>query len=265
MAQSTLPSYTHPKSPHRFTFPQLAACVLMTFYLNLSYRDMEEWLLATDQVRQTLGLKEVPDHSTLSRAAKRLNVVDLTRMRDRLLREAGVEETAMIADSTGFTPCQASSYYQNRTGKPIQEFVKGLYVLGLQTRFIVGWGSTKQRGIDSPYLAGLRRQAAHYARQTHGQPAWVLLADAGFDGPHARPGDLIPAIRKGNGPMSPARRARAELVDAARLDGFLGQRWQVETLMSVIKRKFGDTIRARLPRLQHREPYLKALVYNIHV
>lgn len=52
MAQKTLPQYTHAKSPHRFTFPQLAACVLMMFYLDVSYRDMEEWLLASDQVCQ---------------------------------------------------------------------------------------------------------------------------------------------------------------------------------------------------------------------
>jgi hypothetical protein len=48
LAQETLPRYTHPKRPHRFTFPQLAACVLVMVCLNKSYRDMEEWLLATD-------------------------------------------------------------------------------------------------------------------------------------------------------------------------------------------------------------------------
>lgn len=265
LAQATLPRYTHPKSPHRFTFPQLAACVLMAFYLDVSYRDMEEWLMATDQVRQVLELDEVPDYSTMSRAAKRLKVADLTRMRDELLTRAGVDEEAMVSDSTGFTPSQASSYYVNRTGKPIQEFIKGLYVMGLRSRFIVGWGSTRRRGIDSPHLPGLRRQAARFGHHSHHRIAWVMLTDAGFDGPFVLPGDLIPAPRKGSGPMSPGRRERAELVDAARLDGFFGQRWQVETVMSVIKRKFGDTVRSRLPRLQLRETYFKGLVYNIHV
>jgi hypothetical protein len=44
-----------------------------------------------------------------------------------------------------------------------------------------------------------------------------------------------------------------------------GQRWKVETVNSVIKRKFGDTIRSRSLRLQRREAIVKALVYNIHV
>jgi len=201
LAQSRLPKYTHVKSPHRFTFPQLAACVLMAFYLDMSYRDMEEWLLATDQVRAVLELKEVPDHSTLSRAAKRLKVVDLTRMRDELLGQAGVEEDVVVADGTGFTPRQASSYYVNRTGKPIQEFIKGLYVMGLRTRFIVGWGSTRRRGIDSPHLPGLRRQAAVYGRHSHGRTAWVMVADMGFDGPATRPLPLI-GITVGSGLLS---------------------------------------------------------------
>jgi len=48
IAQETLPRYSHPKSPHIYTLPQLAACVLLGFYLNISYRDLEEWLRATD-------------------------------------------------------------------------------------------------------------------------------------------------------------------------------------------------------------------------
>jgi hypothetical protein len=50
LAKQTLPRYSHPKGPHRFTFPHLAACVLLMFDVNLSYRGMEEWLLASEAV-----------------------------------------------------------------------------------------------------------------------------------------------------------------------------------------------------------------------
>ena len=70
LTKQTLPQYSHPKSPHHFTFPQLAACVLLMFYLDLSYRDMEEWLLATDKVCQALELPRVPNYSTLQRTYK---------------------------------------------------------------------------------------------------------------------------------------------------------------------------------------------------
>ena len=54
IAQQTLPTYSHPKSRHDYTFPQRVACVMLKIYLNYTYRDLEEWLLATDQVRQAL-------------------------------------------------------------------------------------------------------------------------------------------------------------------------------------------------------------------
>ncbi|WP_376791114.1 hypothetical protein [Thermoflexus sp.] len=36
LAQQVWPRYSHPKSLHLYTLPQLAACVLFTFYLKLS-------------------------------------------------------------------------------------------------------------------------------------------------------------------------------------------------------------------------------------
>jgi hypothetical protein len=47
IAQASVPRYAHPKSPQRFTQPQLVVCLLLTQYLNLSYRNTEEWLLAS--------------------------------------------------------------------------------------------------------------------------------------------------------------------------------------------------------------------------
>jgi hypothetical protein len=45
IAQQTLPTYSHPKSRHDYTFPQRVACVMLKIYLNYTYRDLEEWLL----------------------------------------------------------------------------------------------------------------------------------------------------------------------------------------------------------------------------
>src|SRR3989304_4125031 len=92
LTKRALPKYSHAKSPHHFELPQLAACVLMMFYLNVSYRDMEEWLLATDQVCQALELPRVPDHTTLQRTYKKLHMLDFEKMKNQLLDESGVDE-----------------------------------------------------------------------------------------------------------------------------------------------------------------------------
>lgn len=271
LAQQSLPAYSHPKSPHHFTQPQLAACVLMAFYMKLSYRDMEEWLLASDAVCEVLQLPRVPDHSTLARTYKKLRVRDFDKMKGLLLSEMGVEgsEEAIASDSTGFTMSSASSYYQSRRGRTCREWVRGAYCVGTHSQLILGWRSGRGPGNDIPYLQGLRREAKRYGRYRGKgkgrRKAWVMIADCGFDGKSVQEGDLIPPVRRHGNIVDPARKARADLVAQARLDGLYGQRWKTETAHSVIKRKFGETIRSRRRALQNREPIIKGLVYNIHV
>ena len=115
------------------------------------------------------------------------------------------------------------------------------------------------------HLNALKQGCARFG--THSEPkqrTWVLLADAGFDAKQLSPLDIIPPVRRHGKLLHPDRKARSDLVAAARLDGLFGQRWKAETVNSVIQRKFGDTIRSRKLRLQQREPIIKAMVYNIH-
>jgi hypothetical protein len=75
VARGTLPRYSHSKSPHHFTFPQLAACVLIGNHYNMSYRELMIWLSQTERsrVRQIIEFgHRIPDASTLSRVAKRM-------------------------------------------------------------------------------------------------------------------------------------------------------------------------------------------------
>ncbi len=112
---------------------------------------------------------------------------------------------------------------------------------------------------DTRFLNPLRRAATKYAT-----PDWMFLADCGFDGRTVTARDIIPPQRKHGKLLAPERRARAELVAQARLEGLDGQRWKCETVHSVIKRKFGDTVRSRTLARQRREPILKAVIYNLH-
>lgn len=265
LARQVLPQYSHPKSPHRFELPQLATCVLLMFYLNKSYRDMEEWLRATDQVCRVLGLAHVPDHTTLQRTYKKLRQRDLEQMKNRLLAEAGVQESVIAADSTGFSPGQASLYYQTRCGRLYRHWLKGVYAVGTASQYILAWQAGYGPSNDAAHLRALKRGCTPFGLRSPTQRRqWLLLADAGFDGKQVGTGDVIPPVRRHGKLIDPARQARAELVAVARLDGLFGQRWKAETVHSVIKRKFGDTIRSRRVRLQHRESIIKGLIYNLH-
>ena len=72
-----------------------------------------------------------------------------------------------------------------------------------------------------------------------------MPADGGIDRERLAATDLIPPMRRHGKLVDPARKARADLVSDAHPDGLFGQRWITETVNSVIKRKFEDTIRSR--------------------
>lgn len=265
LASQQLPRYAHRNSPKRYTQPQLAACVLLAFHLGLSYRDMEEWLLASDKVCAVLGLQEVPDHTTLYRMYRRLRQPDLVAMNASLLTQAGVEEEAILVDSTGFAPTQASAHYRSRSGRDYLHYVKALYAVGAASQFILAWRFDWGPGADMQWLNRLRRSAHRYGKQAaNGHARYFLLGDKGFDGKEARPTDLIPPRTGRQRIRREDRSVRAVRVDQARLDGLYGQRWKIETVYSVIKRKSGGTIRSRKPSHQRREVGLKGLAYNIH-
>lgn len=265
LTKQALPKYSHAKSPHHFELPQLAACVLLMFDLDFSYRDMEEWLLATDKVCQALNLPRIPDHTTLQRTYQKLRKLDFEKMKNQLLEEEHIQEENIASDSTGFSPGQASLYYQTRSGRTYEYWLKGAYAVGTDSQYILAWQSGFGPSNDVAHLNALKRGCARFGTHSEtNQRTWLLLADAGFDAKHLSPLDIIPPIRRHGKLLHPERKARADLVASARLDGLFGQRWKAETVISVIKLKFGDTIRSRKVRLQKREPIVKAMVYNIH-
>jgi hypothetical protein len=264
LADETFPQYAHPKSPHRYTLPQRIACVLMMFYLKLSYRDMEEWLYATDHVCAALRLHTIPDYSTLQRTYRRFRHSHIDALQRALLGRLHPQEEVIAADSTGFRFQSRSAYYQTRRGVPYREWLKGAYAVGTASQLVLAQLAERGPSIDAWLLRRLRREAGRYGRKERGRRAWLFLLDAGFDGAPLAPGDLVPVVRRAGQRIAPARQARQELVSAARLDGVMGQRWLSETVHSVIKRKFGDTIRSRQWRRQQREALMRGLVYNLH-
>jgi hypothetical protein len=251
--QASYPKYRRKKSKKTFTQPQLVACVLLKMYLDVSYRDCEEWLLATERVCQVLELKEVPDHSTLNRTFQRLTEIRLKKLLTSVLDDLEIKESVIAGDSTGYTLSTASAYYRARSGQPFRGWLKGSYAVGTHSQMILVAQASRRVGPnDAHMLEPLRNGAQVYAQ------------GAGFDCQAVTDRDLIPPIRRGGRLVAPERKARADLIAQARLDGLFGQRWKTETVHSVIKRKFGGDICSRLKQRQNPEPLIKAVVYNLH-
>jgi hypothetical protein len=64
--------YSSPFSPHKFTQPQLFACLALRQFFKLDYRGTVQRLAEWAELRAVLELEQVPDFSTLIYAEKRL-------------------------------------------------------------------------------------------------------------------------------------------------------------------------------------------------
>ena len=183
---------------------------------------------------------------------------------DALLQHLSVQEMTVAVDTTGFRNDTASAYYQSRRGNTRRAWHKGGFVVGTESQLIVGMRVGRGPGSDAKWLAPLRAQARRYGVRKGRSARFWLLADAGFDGRDVEWTGVVPPIRRGGRLRAWSRVLRAELVERAKASGLYGQRWKVETVISVIKRKFGDGVRSRGLRLARREVLAKGVVYNLH-
>ena len=71
-AREAIPQYSSRFSRHDYTQHQLYALVALRRLLKTDYRGLEATLRDWTELRETLGLSHVPDHSTIQRAARRL-------------------------------------------------------------------------------------------------------------------------------------------------------------------------------------------------
>ena len=136
--------------------------------------------------------------------------------------------------------------------------------MGTESQLIVGMRVGRGPGSDAKWLAPLRARARRYGVRTGRSARFWLLADAGFDGRDVEWTDVAPPIRRGGRLRAWSRVLRAAIVARVKASGLYGQRWKVETVISVIKRKFGDGVRSRRLRLARREVLAKGVVYNLH-
>jgi len=108
--------------------------------------------------------------------------------------------------------------------------------------------ATGQTTIDTLLAdAGYDGEPSHvYARQVHGMKT-IIPPNRG------RPTDKLP--------KSKWRRRMATHFNTKKY----GQRWQVETVNSMVKRLLGSALRSRTTRTQNQEIHLKAITHNVMI
>ena len=280
-AKNSLPAYRHEFSPKKFTQHQLVACLALKEFFTTDYRGVEEILKDSSDLREILELQEVPHFTTLQKAARRLTNKNVL---DRLIREIlSIAIRAKVLqkksrhagiDGTGFESHHISSYFVKRKAKYREEYQMTTYtrypkagiIADSATHLVLSGVPGRGPGPDVTHFKKAVIEALKNVSIA------VLAADAGYDGERSHVfareeygiRTLIPPLIGRKTDKLPTGKYRRLM--ATRFNRKLyGQRWQVETVHSMIKRNLGSALRARTYWSQCREIMLRLFTHNVMI
>jgi hypothetical protein len=153
----------------------------------------------------------------------------------------------------------ASFYYSLRSGKKRKRWIKVFYLLDTRTQACVSEVVGRGPSGDSGEPCKLEKKSPFRSL--------IEVMDRGFDGNgnfhFGLPIRVIPPIRGGGGIKSWNRILAYMVYTISKWMGIYGRRWFCETMNSVIKRKFGDSIRER--KWGNKKKVVSLIAYNIHL
>jgi hypothetical protein len=283
VAESSLPAYSHRFSPKKFTLHQLFACLVLKDFYNLTYRGTVGLLADSDSLRKAIELAKVPHFTTLQKAAdrllleksfRRLITTTVERARKRKLLSRRVRLAAI--DTSGFESRHTSRYYawrRKKVGKYrrkcsviYRRYPKLGLVCDTVSHFILAARASQGPQPDFGDFEPLLVEAHARANLK------TIAADAGFDSEanHRLARDdlgiqsLIPPEHGRPPAGEPAGRYRKQMKRHLHESRY-GQRWQVETVNSMIKRLSGEVVNARTYWRRCRLLLLKTLTHNVSI
>jgi hypothetical protein len=181
-------------------------------------------------------------------------------------------------DGTGFTAQHTSHYFIRRRQRHDQNVLEMQYSrfpkVGLladcRTHFILAAVPGLGPGPDYPHLIETIREGSRR------QPIGTILGDAGYDAEwvhrfireELKLHSIIPpwaGRQYGRPPKKPYRLEMWNYFRRPKRQRCFGTRWQVETVMSMIKRRQSDVLGARQRPSQDNAVMLKVLTHNLMI
>lgn len=281
-AKKSLPLYSHTRSPHLFTLAQIISCLVLKEFFNTDYRGIAEIITDSSDICKALELKEVPHFTTLQKASRRVTSKEsmeklmkqiITMATKNNIMEKSVSLAAM--DGTGYESRHTSHYFiARRTQGQKSEAQSMLYSRFPKIGLVADtFSHLILAGIPD---RGPRFDINHFKPALHAavkqKRIHTLVADAGYDSEESHMHALsvynieaiIPAIMRRWKESIPKGEHRRSM-HLAFPKKIYGQRWQIETVISMLKRHLGSFLRARTYWSQNREMLLKALTHNVMV
>ena len=281
-AKRILPLYGHKFSPKKFTQPQLVACLVLKEFFTTDYRGIVAILNDSSDLRKVLELKEVPHFTTLQKAARNLFTKQKIQTLMASILQIATKHRLMSThvqlaalDGTGFESHHVSKYFVQRKNRTAKEgyqtthytrFPKAGIVCDTGNHLVICGIPERGPRFDRTHFRPALKEAARVKRIKN------LAADAGYDGEanhaHARQTynirTIIPPTIGWQSRSMPRTKYR-KLMRTRFPQKLYGQRWQIETVMSMLKRNLGSALRARTYWSQCREIMLRLFTHNVMI
>jgi hypothetical protein len=246
-----LPRFNSKFSNRIYDNHQKIVIIVFKQKLRTTYRGIIDFLEINEEARRMIGLKGIPDHSTLIKFMKRISASLL----DSLLE---IKEAEIVAvDSTGFETESMSYYYRT-----IHNAVK---LRRHYAKLSIAIDAKKQFVLAEKIRRGPRNDNIDFKSVLKSLSAKFVVADKGYDSKENRYFVLrsmkaYPHIpyRKWSGVNYERTGVKLEFDES-----IYHQRSKVESVFSAIKRKYGSIIRSRSFNQQKKEIICRLIAYNI--
>ena len=265
LKHARIPLFFHRKSNHIFTVWQHVVLLAIRQYEGKSYRMFVDFLVEAHYLRMFLQLSKIPHFTTLQKFTDRIAGSLLERIIASSILLTNIRQIFLGIDSSGFKPTHASHYYTERAKlrrKWVKLSVGGDMLKQVICTIKVRRAPARHDNVDFKPL--LERTSAIL-------PLSIAVADKGYDSEdnhvlvrerlHAY--SIIPP-RNQHVPIWKTHGKYRKQLKHGYPKPLYNQRNKDETIMSVIKRLFGEHVTSRLVRTQNRELTFRCIAYNMH-
>lgn len=247
-----LPRYNSKFSNKIYDNHQKMIILVFRQKMRMTYRGIVKFFRFSGLARALLNLKRVPDHSTLVKFHKRTKAT----MLDSLLCKKRVITSAI--DSSGFETSYMSYYYANvwnrRDKRKYRRYLKVSIAIDTDSQYI----------LSQKIRLGPRNDNIDFKSVMRNVDCKYVVADKGYDSKANRKF----VLRMKAYPHIPRRKFSGRTYERLGVplkfnEKIYHQRSKVETVFSVIKRKYGCFVLSRNYESQKKELLFRMIAYNI--
>jgi transposase len=179
-------------------------------------------------------------------------------------------ETSFAVDSTGFSTIKYASWFDAKYNsvRRCARWVKAHFVTGVRTNVVPAVEIHDQHANDSPQLPSLTETTAKGFTVKEMSADKAYLAASNFAAVKQHGGMFFPQFKVNTVAAAGGPFAKAFHWFCFNRDSYLThyhQRSNVESTVSMVKRKFGDSVKAKNELAQKNEVYAKFVCHNVCV